>query len=160
MPGTLRLAVDVGVGLGVAAWALASDAVPASRVASTAITPSRTTTAASPAASRRRDPRTPGVCESAPSGPRSINLTLDTSFEKRISARLESAEDGCSARPGQAGDGWMAAQLVQAAAAVRPDAADRDAQPGADLGIRHGRGLGQQDHQPLPAGGQGGESLA
>src|SRR5438445_444886 len=63
MPGTVRLALDVGVALGVAARALASGAAPESRVASTAITASRTTTAASPAASRRRDPRTPGSRE-------------------------------------------------------------------------------------------------
>src|SRR5277367_966798 len=100
MTGTVRLALDVGVGLGVAAWALAAGAAPASRVASTAITPSRTTTAASPAASRRRDPRPPGVrgpAPSTPADPRSMTLTLDTAFEKRISARLESAEQGTAA---------------------------------------------------------------
>jgi len=36
---------------------------------------------------------------------------------------------------GQCCDSRVAAQLVQAAAAVRADAADRDTQPGADLGI-------------------------
>jgi len=41
----------------------------------------------------------------------------------------------------QGGDCRMAAQLVQAAAASRPDALDRDAQPGADLGVRHWRVL-------------------
>jgi hypothetical protein len=44
----------------------------------------------------------------------------------------------------------VAAQLVQAAAAGRPDAADGDAQPGADLGVGHGRVLDQQADQ-LPA---------
>src|SRR5215510_13675515 len=35
----------------------------------------------------------------------------------------------------EGGDGGVVAQLVQAAAAAGPDAADRDAQPGADLGV-------------------------
>ena len=47
------------------------------------------------------------------------------------------------------GDSWVMAQLVQAPAAVRPDAADRDAQPGADLGVRHGWIFDQQGDQLL-----------
>jgi hypothetical protein len=43
----------------------------------------------------------------------------------------------------EAGDGGVAAQLVQAAAAVGPDAADRDAQPGADLRVGQ-RGVGDE----------------
>ena len=66
----------------------------------------------------------------------------------------------CISRPGlgvdgdQRCDGWGAAQLVQAAAAARPDAADRDAQPGADLGICQGRVLDEQGDQLLAAGGR------
>jgi hypothetical protein len=47
------------------------------------------------------------------------------------------------------GDGRVLAQLVQAAAAGRPDAADRDAQPGADLGVRHRRVSGEHGDQLL-----------
>jgi hypothetical protein len=57
-------------------------------------------------------------------------------------------------------DGRVAAQLVQEAAAVRADAADRDAQPGADLCIRHRRALGEHGEQPLATGGQVRERLA
>jgi predicted ATPase/DNA-binding CsgD family transcriptional regulator len=46
---------------------------------------------------------------------------------------------GLGAGVDQCGDGWVTAQLVQAAAAARPDAADRDAQPGTDLRIRQRR---------------------
>ena len=60
----------------------------------------------------------------------------------------------------QRGDGRVAAQLGQAAAPVRADAAGRDAQPGADLGIRHGRVLGEQGDQLLAAGRQVRERLA
>jgi len=48
----------------------------------------------------------------------------------------------------------VAAQLVQAAAAARPGAAGRDAQPGADLGIRQRRILDEQGEQLLAARGQ------
>ena len=51
----------------------------------------------------------------------------------------------------QGGDDRVAAQLAQAAAASGPDAADRDAQPGTDLGVRHGRVLDQHEDQS-PAG--------
>ena len=73
--GTNNAIREMGGVLGVAAWALAPGAAPESRAASTAITASRITTAASPAASRRRDPRTPGVggpALSTPAGPRSM----------------------------------------------------------------------------------------
>jgi len=43
----------------------------------------------------------------------------------------------------EAGDGGVAAQLIQAAAALGPDAADRDAQPGADLRVGQ-RGVGDE----------------
>src|SRR5215831_11358134 len=39
----------------------------------------------------------------------------------------------------EGGDGGVVAQLVEAAAAAGPDAADRDAQLGADLGVRQRR---------------------
>jgi hypothetical protein len=45
----------------------------------------------------------------------------------------------------------VAAQLVQATAAGGPDAADGDAEPGADLGVGHGRVLDQGEDQ-RPAG--------
>jgi hypothetical protein len=51
----------------------------------------------------------------------------------------------------QGSDGRMAAQPVQAAAAGGPDAADRDAQLGADLGVRHRRVCGEQGDQLLAA---------
>jgi hypothetical protein len=54
----------------------------------------------------------------------------------------------------------MAAQLVQAAAAGGPDAAGRDTQLGADLGVRHGRVFDEQGDQLLAGGGQVGERLA
>jgi hypothetical protein len=60
----------------------------------------------------------------------------------------------------QGSDRRIAAQLVQAAAAAWPDASDRDAQPGADLGVRHGRVFGEQGDQPLAPGSQPGERLA
>ena len=50
---------------------------------------------------------------------------------------------------------WIAAQFFQAAAAAWPDAADRDAQLGADLGIRRGRVFGEQGDQLLAAAGPG-----
>ena len=51
----------------------------------------------------------------------------------------------------QRSDGRIAAQLLQAAAAGRPDAPDRDTQLGADLGVRHRRVLDQHGDQPLAA---------
>src|SRR2546429_4333948 len=54
----------------------------------------------------------------------------------------------------QRGEGRVAAQLVQAAAAARPDAAGRDAQPGADLRIRQRRIFDEQGEQMLAARGQ------
>ncbi len=60
----------------------------------------------------------------------------------------------------QGSDSRVAAQLVQAAAAGRPDTADRDTQPGADLGIGHGQVLKQQGDQPLTGGRQGRERFA
>jgi hypothetical protein len=57
-------------------------------------------------------------------------------------------------------DGRVAAQLVQAAAAVGANAADRDAEPDIDLGIRRGRILGEQGDQLLAAGWQLRERLA
>ncbi len=54
----------------------------------------------------------------------------------------------------------MAAQPGQQAAAGGPDAAGRDAQPGADLGVGQRRIHDEQFHQPLAAGGQVGERLA
>jgi hypothetical protein len=56
-------------------------------------------------------------------------------------------------------DRRIAAELVQAAAAGRPGADDRDAQPGADLGVRHGRLVDEQGKQPLAARGQAAECL-
>jgi hypothetical protein len=57
-------------------------------------------------------------------------------------------------------DGRVAAQPVQAAAASGPDASYRDTQPGADLGVRHGRILDQGADELLIARGQAGEGLA
>jgi hypothetical protein len=53
----------------------------------------------------------------------------------------------------------VAAQPGQAAAADRPDAADRDAQPGADLGVGDGRVLDKQGQQPLAVQRQAGEGF-
>ena len=89
MAGTVRVGAAVGVGCGVAAAAGVAAGDRASKVASTAITTSSTTTPASPAASRRRDPRVPGVrgpAPSTPAGPRSITSRYDTTVKKRISA--------------------------------------------------------------------------
>ena len=55
---------------------------------------------------------------------------------------------------GERGDGRVPAQFVQAAAAGGADAADRDAEPGADLGVRQGRVGGQQGDQPLAVRGE------
>jgi hypothetical protein len=60
----------------------------------------------------------------------------------------------------QRGDGRVAAQLVQAAAACRSDTADRDAQPGADLGIWHRWVFDEHGNQLLAGRGQVGERLA
>jgi hypothetical protein len=60
----------------------------------------------------------------------------------------------------QGGDCRMAAEPGQAAAAGGPNAADRDAQPGADLGVRHGRVRDKQGNQLLAALRQIGECLA
>ena len=51
-------------------------------------------------------------------------------------------------------EGRVTAQPVQAAAASRPDAADWDAQAGADLRVRCRRVLGEQGDQLLVARGQ------
>ena len=60
----------------------------------------------------------------------------------------------------QGGDGRMAAQLVQTAAAGGPDAPHRDAKPGTDLGVRNRRVLDQQQDQLLVARRQVPERLA
>jgi hypothetical protein len=60
----------------------------------------------------------------------------------------------------QGGDGRVAAQLLQAAAAGGPDAPDRDAEPGADLDVGDRRVLDEDGEQLLAAGGQGRERLA
>jgi kumamolisin len=60
----------------------------------------------------------------------------------------------------QADDGRVAAQPVQGAAAVRADAPDRDAEPGADLGVGHGWIGDEQSQQPLGGQRQAGERLA
>src|SRR5579862_10059075 len=60
----------------------------------------------------------------------------------------------------QAGDGRVAAQPVQGAAAVRADASDRDAEPGADLGVGHGWVGDEQSQQSLEGQRQAGERLA
>ena len=54
----------------------------------------------------------------------------------------------------------MAAQLIQAVAPGTPDAVDRDAQPGTDLGRRDGRVFGQQKDQLLTGRRQAGERFA
>ena len=56
--------------------------------------------------------------------------------------------------PDQGGHRGVAAQPFQAAAAAGPDAADGDAEPGADLGVRYRRVGDQQGQQPLAIGGQ------
>ena len=50
----------------------------------------------------------------------------------------------------QSGEHRVMAQLIQATSPAGPDAPDRDAQPGADLGVRHGWILGEHFDQ-LPA---------
>jgi hypothetical protein len=54
----------------------------------------------------------------------------------------------------QRGNGRMAPQFIQGLATGRPDAADRDAQPGADLRAWHWRILGKQGNQLLAEGGR------
>jgi len=56
--------------------------------------------------------------------------------------------------------GRMVAQLIQAAAPGTPDTVDRDAQPGTDLGRRHGRVFGQHEDQLLTGRRQPGERFA
>jgi hypothetical protein len=56
-------------------------------------------------------------------------------------------------------DGGVAAHRVQAAAAVGADAADRDAQPGADLGVGRRRVRDEQGDQPLAVRSQVSERL-
>jgi hypothetical protein len=60
----------------------------------------------------------------------------------------------------QGGDGRVAAHLVQVAAAGRADAADGDAQLGADVGVRYGRVRDEHGDQLLAVRGQLGERLA
>ena len=57
-------------------------------------------------------------------------------------------------------DGGIAAYLGQAAAAGRADAANRDAQPGADLGVGQRRVRDKQGDQPLAVRRQVSERLA
>jgi hypothetical protein len=64
------------------------------------------------------------------------------------------ASRGCGVGVEQSGDRRIAAQPVQAAAAAWPDAPDRDAQPSADLGVRHGWILHEHGDQPLAAWGR------
>src|SRR6478672_525695 len=52
-------------------------------------------------------------------------------------------------RVDQRGDGRVLPHLVQVAAAVRADAADRDAQPGADIGVGQRRVGDEQGDQLL-----------
>jgi hypothetical protein len=49
--------------------------------------------------------------------------------------RLVADSRGAVAGVDEGGDGWVTAQFVQAAAAGGPDAADRETQPGADIGV-------------------------
>src|SRR6185437_8644945 len=56
----------------------------------------------------------------------------------------------------QGGDGRMVAYLLQAPLAGRPDAADRDAEPGADLCVGDRRVFGEHGEQLLAGGGQAG----
>ena len=67
---------------------------------------------------------------------------------------------GVSVGVDQRGDGRVMAELVQAAAAARADASDRNAQLGADLGVRYGRVCDEQGDQLLAARGQIRERLA
>src|SRR5689334_20156850 len=60
----------------------------------------------------------------------------------------------------QRGDRWIAAQLLHAPAAAGPDAPEGDAQPGADLGVWHGRVFEEHGDQPLARWWQAGEGLA
>jgi len=60
----------------------------------------------------------------------------------------------------QGGEGRVGAQLVEAAATQGPDAADRDTEGGADLGVGHGRVGGEQGEQLLGAGREVGECRA
>ena len=71
----------------------------------------------------------------------------------------ELASRGCGVGVEQSGDRRIAAQPVQAAAAAWPDAPDRDAQPRADLGVRHGWILHEHGDQPLATWGQAGKRL-
>ena len=59
----------------------------------------------------------------------------------RFGVRVSGVDQGC--------DGWVGAQRVQAAAAVGSDAADGDAQFGADLGVGHRGVVEEEREQPL-----------
>src|SRR5215813_4431127 len=67
---------------------------------------------------------------------------------------------GCLFGVDQGGDRRVVSQLLYAAAAAGPDAPDGDAQPGADLGVRHGRVFEEHGDQALARGWQAGEGLA
>src|SRR6476620_4801240 len=102
MADTVGSAVAVAVGLGVGAGAFASLVTLPSRNASTAITATRTITAAIPAARRRREPRTAGQRDSAsltPSGSRSITPWYEQGPRARLSARAGNPEGQPAALP-------------------------------------------------------------
>ncbi|HJZ25301.1 MAG TPA: hypothetical protein VJ370_03405, partial [Streptosporangiaceae bacterium] len=76
-----------------------------------------------------------------------------------ITRRSASHSTRHGSRASQRCDRRIAAELLQAAAAGRPDAADRDAYPDADVGVRHGRPDDEQGKQLLAARGQAAECL-
>jgi hypothetical protein len=84
-----------------------------------------------------------------------VALTAPHALGRRVAVSR-----GAVAGVDEGGDGWVTAQLVQAAAAGGPDAADRGAQPGADIGVGQGRVLEQQEDQLLAGGRQVAECLA
>src|SRR6476646_9235965 len=99
---TVGSAVAVAVGLGAGAGAFAVLVTLPSRNASTAITATRTITAAIPAARRRCEPRTARQRDSAsltPSGSRSITPWYEQGSRARLSARARTPEGQPAALP-------------------------------------------------------------
>src|SRR5690348_17120008 len=93
---------------------------------------------------------TPGAAGSVPDGDHGA-ITVQSSLPHRRPA-MQPTRRAASFGIDQRCDCRMAAQFVQTPATGGPDAANRDAQFGADLGIRHRRILDEHADQLLTAG--------
>src|SRR5262252_10799975 len=119
-----------------------------------------------PGAQRRSNTRGRGTrpgtdalaCRTSGSGDLSPGCLLTVIAGRLLAVQPVSPGRGFGADQG--GDYRIAAQLVQAAAAQRPDTTGRDAQGGADLGVGQGRGVNEQGEQLPATWRQAGERLA